>query len=191
MLNKLERVRNVVELNKSGDINKQTALIIIDRITSHKKFESQMYPFPSNPKVPTKIILKGKMKYMRWTPRQEQLLKQLIDEHRNYKVIAKKMGRSYDAVRIRAKCLGFAKPRPYNHKKKRIKTAKRNLEQRKWTSSEEHKMIDMINRGYSTEEVAKECDRTKKAVELRMYRIRRKAKNGGMFNWRGKKNGKN
>jgi transposase-like protein len=165
MTDKIERIKSVIKLFESNDLNEEASLDIIGKIIFQK----------IAPK--TKIIIKGNRRNKEWTPEEKELLKRLLDERKSYGAIAKQMGRTYDAIRIRAE-RGETKKLPKIYYKFP-----------RWTPDEEEKIIKMLGSGKSIVEIAGALKRTPKAVELRIYDIRKRAKNGGMFSWRGK-NGK-
>lgn len=154
MNNKIERIKKVNELNKTGDINDSQALEIISNILSEKQTISKTY----------KPIVVGNRRNTEWTKEEEQLLKQCKDRGWRWKSIGNKLHRTPDACRVKASTLGIYKPRIYQRTPSIKETENNNNH---WTEEEDNKLRKYIGNNYSLEKIAMKLGRSQHAIQCR------------------------
>jgi DNA-binding NarL/FixJ family response regulator len=155
MPDKIKRINCAITLAKSEDISNKQCFEIIDSITREKTSNSS-------------FVIKGSRRNTKWTHEENNALRKMIGEGKSYKTIAKKLKRSYHSVRVRS----------YRELKKNYSraTSIKNLQNNRWKPIDEKILMDMLTEGKSFDDIGNVLKRSRKAVELRYFKIRSRGK---------------
>jgi hypothetical protein len=118
--------------------------------------------------------------YKKWTPEEDELLRNLVLLNVAPFDIAAKFGRSVTTVKARAHFLGIMAPTVGNHPadvpgegEEGEMTGPRPVG-RRWTAAEEKQLQEMLDAGMTGAEAATKLERTRQSIYARLQRLYRK-----------------
>lgn len=155
MNNKIERIRNVNELHKTGDLTDSQSMEMISNILSEKGFYKIS---PSYKKETYESTITGNRRNAVWTKQDDHLLMYYINKRWNWKNIANKLHRTADACRVRATTTGLYEPKIYRTK------SRLNRKNRAWTNDEKELLKQYRQEGLKYPKIAKRMGRTVQSV---------------------------
>jgi hypothetical protein len=173
MNNKIERIRNVNELNKTGDLTDKQSMEIISNILSEKGF----YKITPSYKKSNEPKIMGNRRNKKWTKDDDNKLRKYVANNYSPEKIAMKLGRTRHFIDCRKNILGLKfNPRNLPYKPSRFIQS--------WEDDEVLELYKLKAEEKTNREIAEQLGKTIKQITNKLHVMKL---SGGIDAWKAKR----